>query len=86
MDFSTFMIAGPNTVTVSTFFQLAGSVSTTTGPYNFKLSYDNNLKRTLLHFSNSISFYWFRISKEVLQFKVLSNLVMMITVITNYWL
>ena len=31
MDFSTFTIAGPNTVTTSGFFNLAGSVSTTTG-------------------------------------------------------
>jgi hypothetical protein len=35
MDFNTFAIAGPNTVTTSIFYNLAGSVSTTTEGNNF---------------------------------------------------
>jgi hypothetical protein len=36
MDFNTFAIAGPNTVTTSIFYNLAGSVSTTTAGENLR--------------------------------------------------
>jgi hypothetical protein len=37
MDFNTFAIAGPNTVTTSIFYNLAGSVSTTTAGEHLRI-------------------------------------------------